>query len=336
VTVRWEDLNARARGLGTHLLGARAVQGLAQAADVPALGDALRRHGYPLEEGAAAPELLELALRRMAAHRLRVLARWCGPRVAVLTVLFEDEDRRSLRAILRGAAQHAPADARLAGLIPTPALPERALRELANQPTPAAVVALLTAWRYPYGTALRPAVSPAQPDLFTLELLVNRTFAARATRAARGTGLLATYTRETIDIENACTAVVLAEQGRDVAPRETFLPGGRALSLAAFLKAGAMGTAALAGREIATALGGTPVGAVFANLNGDLTGLEEAILRARIHSLARAARRSPLGPAPLLAYALRLRAEVRDVQRIIWGVALRVPRTTLARDLVTA
>ena len=188
MTTRWEDLNARARGLGTHLLSGPQLNALAMAADIAALGEALRRLGYPLEEGAASPGALELALRRMAAGRLHILARWCGPRVGVLAVWFEDEDRRSLRAMLRGAVQHAPADTRLAGLVPTPALPERALRELANQPTPAAVAALLTAWRNPYGSALLAAASVAQPDLFTLEILVNRTFAQRATRAARGGG----------------------------------------------------------------------------------------------------------------------------------------------------
>ncbi len=172
-----------------------------------------------MEEGTASPAALELALRRAAADRLRLLARWCGPRVAILAVLFEDEDRRSLRALLRGSLQHAPAEARLAGLVPTPTLPERALRELANQATPAAVAALLTAWRNPYGSVLLAAASAAQPDLFTLELLVNRTFAARASRAARGTGLLADYVRDAIDLENAVHGAGARERGERHQPR---------------------------------------------------------------------------------------------------------------------
>jgi len=334
VTVRWEDLNARARGLATHLLSGPQVTMLAQAPDAAALGEALRHYGYPLEEGAASPAVLELALRRMAADRLRLLARWCGPRAGVLAVLFEDEDRRSLRALLRGTLQHAPAELRVAGLIPTPTLPERALRELADQATPAAVAALLTAWRNPYGSAILAAASAAQPDLLTLELLINRTFATRASHAARGAGLLADYVRETVDLENAYTALVLAEEGRDVSPRETFLAGGRHLSQAAFEAACAAGSAAGAGRHIAAAFVNTHFGPVFARPSGD-AGLETAVLRARIHSLVRAGRVHPLGPAPLLTYALRLRAETLDVQRIIWGVALQAPRAGLGRDMVT-
>ena len=72
---RWEDVNARARGLATHLLRRDVLEALARHPDLAALGAALRTHGYPLEEGEAAPEALELGLRRMAAARLRVLAR---------------------------------------------------------------------------------------------------------------------------------------------------------------------------------------------------------------------------------------------------------------------
>jgi hypothetical protein len=107
------------------------------------------------------------------------------------------------------------------------------------------------------------------------------------------------------------------------------------LSLEAFGAAATAGSAAAAGRQIAAALAGAPVGPVFARPGGDLAGLEQAVLRTRIRSLVRAARVHPLGPGPLLAYALRLRAEVLDVQHIVWGVALRVPQATLARDLVT-
>jgi vacuolar-type H+-ATPase subunit C/Vma6 len=335
MTAHWEDLNARARGLATHLLSGPQQNALTLAPDIAALGEALRRFGYPLEAGAATPGALELALRRMAAGRLRILARWCGPRVGVVTVWFEDEDRRSLRAMVRGAVQHAPADARLAGLVPTPALPERALRELANQPTPAAVAALLTAWRNPYGSALLAAAAVAQPDLFSLEILINRTFAQRASHAARRGGLLAEYVRETVDIENAGTALILAAEGKDVIPREVFLPGGGRLSLAAFEAAVATGSASEAGRRIAAAFVNTPLGAVFVRAGDDPAPVEGAVLRVRIRELVRAARVHPLGPAPLLAYALRLRAEILDVQRILWGVALRVPRDTLAQDLVT-
>lgn len=335
MTALWGDLDARARGLATHLLRHSELEALAQAPDRAALAEALRRHGFPVEEGETQAAALELALRRVAAARLRVLARWSGVRVEALTVLFEDEDRRSLRALFRGAVQGAPAGDRLAGLVPTPTLPERALRELAAQTKPAAIAALLTAWRNPYGSALLPFATAEQPDLFRLELLLNRTFAARALRATRGAGLLAAYVRETIDLENAYTALVLATEGKDITPKDAFLPGGERVSIAAFEVAAAAGDASEAVRRLAASFAGTAVGRALAACADDPAQLEEAVLRARVRALVHATRTAPLGPAPLLAYTLRLRAEMIDLRRIIWGVALAVPRAALTRDLVT-
>jgi vacuolar-type H+-ATPase subunit C/Vma6 len=335
MTIRWEDLNARARGLATHLLVRGDLDVLARAQDMATLGDALRGHGFPVAEGERSPEALELAVRRVAAARLRVLARWAGPRARPLTVLFEDEDRRSLRAVLRGAVQRASADARMAGLIPTPALPERALRRLANQPSAAAIAALLTAWRNPYGSVILPLASTANPDLFSLELALNRTFAARAARAARGAGLLAAYVRETIDLENAFTALVLTTGGEDLVPGDAFLAGGDRVSFGVFIEAAAARDAAAAARALSIAFGVTPLARVFERF-GDPGELEDAVLRIRVRELMHATRLAPLGPAPLLAYGLRVRAEVLDLRRIIWGVTLATPPAALNRSLVTA
>lgn len=335
MSVRWEDLNARARGLATHLLRRDELDALARLPDLAAVGAALRARGYPLEEGAASPAALELGLRRVAAARLRVLARWCGPRAAVLTVLFEDEDRRSLRALLRGAVQRAPADARLAGLVPTPAFPERALGQLASLASPGAIATLLTVWSNPYGSPLLRPASAAEPDPFALEVVINRTFAQRATRAARRIPLLAAYVRETIDLENAYAALLLASEGKDVVPKEVFLPGGARIAIAEFELAAAAGDPKAAGRVVGAALANTGLALPFMQLTNDAAALEDAVLRARIGRLVRASRTAPLGPAPLLAYALRVRAEAVDVQRIVWGRMLGVPLASLVSELVT-
>lgn len=339
MTARWEDLNARARGLATHLLTRGDLDALAHVPDVATLAAELRRRGVPVTGDDVSPPALDLALRRMAAARLRVLGRWCGPRAAVLAVLFEDEDRRSVRALLRGAVQGVPSDVRLAGLVPTPALPERALEVLARQSTPGAIAALLVAWRNPYGAALRTEAAGAHPDLFTLELALNRTYATRALRASRKAGrrgLLTSYVQRVIDLENAYTALVLAGGGQEVTLEDAFLPGGKRVSFAVFQAAAAAGNLEGAARTLAAAFAGTPMASAFERYGGDPAKLEDAVLRICISDLVRAAREAPLGPAPLLAYALRQRAELLDLRRIIWGVALGAPGDALAQDLVMA
>ncbi len=328
---RWEDLATRARGLGTHLLDRAAIASLVAAESVEALGAALHGYGYPVPEAGVTADALELAVRRHAGSRLRVLARWAGNRSALLAVVFEDEDRRSLRAIVRGAVQGAPAELRLAGLIPTPALPERALRELAAQPSPGAVAVLLTAWGNPFGPALLREAKAAQPDLLAIESRLNVTFAQRALAGARATesGLVVDYVRDTIDLENAMAALILSAGEADAAGKRTFVEGGRRLPLPTFLAAIAARDPGAAGRRLAAAFRPTPLAAAFER-GTDASSIEEQLLRTRIAMLRTAERRDPAGPASVLGFVLRVHAEMFDVRRAIWGLMLGAPHGSLA------
>jgi hypothetical protein len=68
---------------------------------------------------------------------------------------------------------------------------------------------------------------------------------------------------------------------------------------------------------------------------GDPEGPERAVLAALILDLRDEMRREPLGPAPVLRYALMLRAQTLDLRRIIWGLSLGVPGALLGEGLVT-
>ena len=335
----WDDLNARSRGLAAHLLTPSQLDALSRTADLQALAQDLRRLGFTIEEDAdqATPAALELAVRRWAADFTAVLARWAGPRAEPLAVLFEEEDRRSLRAILRGAVQGVAAEQRLAGLIPTPALPERALAELARQPTPATVATLLVAWRNPYGSPILATAAAAHPDLAQLERILARSFAARILRTTRRAGgVLRAFSAETIDLENVAAALVLCTETKDLLPKQAFLPGGARVTIQDFEEAVACGEPGAAAQRLAQAFGRTRYSDVLRRHASSPTVLEEALLAARIARLRRLQRLSPLGVVPVLLSFLRLRAQVLDLQRIIWGVALGAPPGVVAEGLVSA
>ena len=67
----------------------------------------------------------------------------------------------------------------------------------------------------------------------------------------------------------------------------------------------------------------TPYAAVFRR--APLRGLEDALLAARLEAERQAARRAPLGVAPVLWYALELRVESTALSRLIWALALGAP-----------
>ena len=323
----WEDLVARVRGASGHLLGRDRLIELARARDLVRLV-ALLEESYGGSLGVApgaSPADAELAVRRLAATHLATLARWGLQRSRFLTPFFLDEDRRSVRALLRGAAAGSPDNVRLAGLVPTPTLPERALRELARQRGAAEIAALLSAWNHPFGRALLGATQAPHPDLLRLDLVLNeawsRESAAAIRRAPRGHDTrrdLAAFVSDTADIENALTALQLAGQRTSITPGVLFMPNGHILTPSAFDEvAGSPGPAA--GQAIlARVFHGTPLAHAF---DGPARTVEDRLLAARLQAAVRNALRFPLGAAPVILFVLRLRAEIRDLCLIIWRLA---------------
>jgi vacuolar-type H+-ATPase subunit C/Vma6 len=249
--------------------------------------------------------------------------------------LFEDEDRRSIRNLLRGVVQGASVSARLTGLIPTRDLPERALEELAEQHTTLAVADLLATWGSPYGQALLKRTVEAPRDLLRLETAVNRCFAIRSSEAARrADGHLRAYVQQLVDLENAWAALLLAGQPDDVNRETVFLDGGRELTQSLFDAVVAEPEPPRAADRLAELFGASPLAPVFADYEVTRRRLEDEALISLIGHYTGEARRDPLGLAFAIAYVLRLRAESLDLRRIIWGVALHAPGATIVSAMV--
>lgn len=326
---------ARARGLQLHVLGRDRIEQLA-GADPRALAEGIGRElGVPVPPSAG-PADIEAAVRRHAAAVLRRFARWPGSEPAV-SVFEAEQDRRALRAMMRGAVQAAPRQERLAGLLPTSSLPERALTELAGQPTPARVAAHLLVLGHPDAGRLSRAAAGTQPGLFALDLELVRGFALRSGRAARAADRgLHEHVSRRIDVCNAELALGLAAAPGELEPRASFVDGGANLTPEAFARVctaggGAPGPGAALARELA----GTTLAQVAADAAGSATRLERL---AFVHELALqqdACRRDPLGSAPAVLLLLRLQAQSADVARLAWGAAFGMGAAAITEGLVT-
>ncbi len=323
----WDDVSARVRGLGTHLLDPARLEALARATDLSVLAAQMEHEGFRLglETAPVTSSRLEAAIRRRAAARLRLLARWCGPRTALLAVIFEDEDRRSLSSLARGAAEGTAPANRLQWVIPTPSLPERGLEELASQTSPRQMGALLAVWNHPYAKPFLEAGDESHPDLFRLECGLGRRFGERASSAARkGDAGLREYVATTVDLENLNAALIAAEDP-SVHPDSLFIRGGARLLVRAFAEVVGAGSRVRALAMLARHFRGTPFHPVLNRQDGEIAGLPEHLERVLLSTLSRQARREPLTSAPVLAYALAVRSEVSVLQRIVWGAAMGAP-----------
>jgi hypothetical protein len=330
----WVDVVARARGLASHLAGPADIQALAHASSLRQLDAMLAaRHGRPVPDTEPSPAAIEDVERRHLGAQVRLLARWAATRADLLAPLYEDEDCRSLRAILRGSVGHVPAPDRLAGLIPTPALSFRALTSLAACESPASIAALLSTWGNPYGPALLAETTRQQPDLFAMEHVLVETWAGRSRRAGKKGGkALKRFVSRQVDLANCWSALLVAEHGFDGAVPALFIEGGDLLSEEDFTLAATAASRGAAARILDGHVRRTPLEAVTATD----TGAEERILRALTREQHDLARTEPLGAAPVVEYWLRLRGEMLAVRRIAWSIAAGVPAGARVREPVEA
>jgi len=323
MTTDWSDVAARARGLRARSLSRAELSRLAGADGVDALLRDLARIG-----GAARGDVRRLERARLEAHgeRLHRLARAAGERRAdVLEVLFGEEDRRSVLALARTLRAGRRGHEALPGLVPTPRLPARSLEILAGLDGERALGTMLSAWRHPLGPPLRAAGDPV-----SREAAVHRTHLAGLTRAARrGDRFLRGHTRRLVDLHNAFVAVVVAHAG---ARPQGWVRGGENLDEPAFRAAVTRGPAVI--EALGRTFRGTPFGPVFDPARGP-RDLERAATEALIAHTVRAARRRPLGTAPVVELSLRLRAEAMDLRTLVRGIAMGAPAARLRDALVT-
>jgi vacuolar-type H+-ATPase subunit C/Vma6 len=332
------DLNARARGLRTHLLSVGDLERLARSATLSSLVRELAAIGYAPSDTPATATSLDKAVRRHAAKQMALLDRWCGDdRRSTFAVIFEDEDRRSIQAILRGAAQGTATEARMTGLIPTTRLPERALRTLCAQPTPTDVVRMLVLWSHPFGASLVGASGGPHPSLFEIEIALQRAFARRAgAHARRGGAQLLDYVEQIIDLMNTWSALLHFVERDPAIADLAFIEGGRWLTRDVFENLMSLETRRQVEARLAWELRKSPLGSIFRNEIEEVADLDAMALRAQIDWLNRAVRVDPSGPAPVIGFAMELRAEVRNLRGIIWGVALQAPAALIQAELVVA
>jgi vacuolar-type H+-ATPase subunit C/Vma6 len=161
------------------------------------------------------------------------------------------------------------------------------------------------------------------PDLFRLEAALDRAYARRALAGVRRGGDLLAFVREEIDLRNAWSILALSGAPGAGDTEGLHLEGGERISLARFRD--------LCGTDperVRSALAGTFGGGSLSRLfreTASTAALERRAVELRAIAWTRRGRALPLGPAPFLAFALRLAASTHDLGSLVWGCALEAP-----------
>lgn len=328
-------LVARAKALSRRLVSRDALERLAETGDLAGFARGLARLGAAIDPLGESPNLLaiERAVERTASRHIGTLDRWQTRSPGVLDVFNADRERRSLRAVLRGAVQGAPLEARIAGLLPTPSLPLAALVQLARQGSAAAVVRQLIVFRHPHAPRLLALAESARPNLMAIEVVLLEGYADRATRAAAGGDqILRQFVHDRIDVINAQTAVLMSGGPRELTASDGFVEGGRWLAHSDFVSASSTESQGAALAYLRTALATTPLAAM---LGGAVGHIDRMFLALTLKKLTRTSRLAPLSSAPLIRVLLRIEAQSHDLRALAWAAFLDIPAPLRKQQLVT-
>jgi vacuolar-type H+-ATPase subunit C/Vma6 len=215
-------------------------------------------------------------------------------------------------------------------------LPLLALSVLAEQSSPHRVVQQLVLQSHPDAPRLLPIVRHTHIDLFALDVALLRGFASRAVRAAnRDDAPLRDFVSAIVDVGNAHTALLLANESGNADAGAAFVEGGRWVSAQLFMSASAAGSAHQALQRLLASLVRSPVAAALPAVATDTTQLDTRRLHALLTWMERRARVEPLSTAPVLRMLLRLDAQTRDLRMLAWGAAIGAPAALRRRRLVT-
>jgi vacuolar-type H+-ATPase subunit C/Vma6 len=337
----WSDLDARARGLATRLIGAGKLRQWVSASDLAPLTMVIL--GAPPEDVSPTPgvpswSVLDRGMADLVSSRLSLLRQWAGARSRMLDALFEEDERRTIRALGRGAVIGVPSSARLDGLVPSVRLHSAALQRLAEASSVVRLADGLVEYEHPYGPPLLTEARRTGAHLLTLEHCLDRVYTERvSTSARRGDRAMIDYARFVVDAQNCWWAVSLAgvpSQERPT-PAQWFLPGGRRLTRSAYERALGTSSRAAAGAVLARLFPRSRLGSALATGEpADI--LEDAAVATALAFARSTARSDPLGSGPIISYVLRQRAELRDVRRLLWARALATPPDRVRAALVSS
>jgi|KBSMisStandDraft_5_1062788.scaffolds.fasta_scaffold175105_3 vacuolar-type H+-ATPase subunit C/Vma6 len=329
---------ARAKGLAGRLVPRQTLETLATVEKFEAFVQSLSRLGSAIDPIGEPADVfaVERAIARTASRHLWTLYRWQERTPGVVDVFAAHQDRRSLRALLRGAAGGASPEARARGLLPTALLPQGALTDLAHQPSPSAVVQRLFLLAHPDASRLLPLVETSPIDLLAVDEALLAGFANRACRiAVRADEALREFVRMLIDAGNAQNALLVAGEPVDVDRSTLFVHGGRWFPVDAFLAVTRAASFQQAVTVLTAAIAHSPLALSVPLVATDVADVDRTFVVTILQWLARASRLDPLSTAPLLRVLLLVEAQSRDLRTLAWGVALGTPPSLRTQQLVT-
>ncbi|MGQ0551539.1 MAG: V-type ATPase subunit [Armatimonadota bacterium] len=339
-------INARVRAMRSRLLPPSRLEDLLAVPTMDAFLQALAATPY-------GPELQEALLRYQGLRAVdealttnlqrttRAILRFADGRPrALIEILLLRWDLANLRAIARGKHAGRPVDEIAGALVPAGTLGEVVLKEMAGYPDVTGIAGTLESLDHPLAPGMAAGVAEyvTTKDLMSIELALERAYAAYVSRRTAGAGGDAAALRETavaeINAANVKTALKLASAGNlpEDRRKKFFIPlpedAGAVVTEKLFLALSSPQTQAQAWERLR--VHGFPV----RELPTDLVAFERTLDLHAARDLAARYLRDPLGLDLIIGYLAMKSAEVANLRLIARGKFLGLPREQVRREMV--
>ena len=235
----WGYINARMRGMKSHLLDKRALDNLVLQPDLVSLMAELEKTPYKNDIIEAKVQYsgvlcIEYALRKNFTRTFRKILKFVREDEAerFITIFLHRWDIQNIKTILRGKNIHITNEEILDCLVPAGELDEATLIELVRQPDVRAVIDMLATWQIVYSKPLTeeyPAFAKSG-DLALLECALDEFYYAEALEQVKtpsyNNGLIRNILSLEIDVVNLRTILRMIRDRVDPREAEKFLISG--------------------------------------------------------------------------------------------------------------
>lgn len=235
----WGYINARMRGMKSHLLDKHALDNLVLQPDLESLIAELEKTPYKDDIIEARVQYsgvlcIEYALRKNFTRTFRKILKYVREDEAerFITIFLHRWDVQNIKTILRGKNIHITNEEILDCLVPAGELDEATLIELVRQPDVRAVIDMLATWRIVYAKPLTeeyPAFAKSG-DLALLECALDEFYYAEALEQVKApsynNGLIRNILSLEIDVVNLRTILRMIRDHIDPEEAKKFLISG--------------------------------------------------------------------------------------------------------------
>jgi V/A-type H+-transporting ATPase subunit C len=340
-------VNARIRGMKSHLLDSEFYERLIHKPDVDAIISELERTPYRNDVELASVQAdgihcIENALRLNLARTSNLILRLVKDESFenLIRIVLNKWDVQNIKTIMRGKNIHAPADEIRECLVSAGELDEATLVELVKQPDIRAVIDLLGTWNSHYASPLTRSYDKYKKkrDLAVLEYALDKYYYKESLSTLKGKSYNVTILKELlcseIDIINLKSALRMVRDG--IKPEEggrIFIEGGTVFETD-FLK-GLIKERRI--MDVVTKLSGTPFSflqPIGHEENGRISQYEKQLDKYLIEKGIAFFRGDPLSIAGVLGYIWAKNTEITNIRIISRCKNAFIPENEIREEMI--